>query len=722
MNINENTTNIMYKTLKKYFGYTEFRPLQEDIIKAILSHKDVFYLMPTGGGKSLCYQLPSVMQKGLTVVVSPLIALMKDQVDSLLDFGISAAYINSSLSFQEISAVRNKLQKKEIKILYVAPERLVLPQFFEFLKTLDISLFAIDEAHCISEWGHDFRPDYRKLVILKEDFPKIPLVALTATATPVVQDDIIKHLGMSDSLKFKASFNRHNLLYRILPKNNTYQHIRDYLEAHRNDSGIIYCNSRKQVDLIAGALQSDGFRALPYHAGMENHARSKTQEDFIKDNVEIIVATIAFGMGIDKPDVRFVIHYDLPKNLESYYQETGRAGRDNIQSDCLLYYSYGDRAKIEYFINQKEDRREREIAYNKLNELVHYCDSHLCRRKVMMEYFGETYEPDSCELCDNCLNHTEKRETFDGTVSAQKMLSCVYRLHQRFGTNYVIDVLKGSKSERVFHNGHQHLSTYGIGKDITKKQWQIYARELIQLGYLVVEGGQFPVLMLTKKARDVLFENEKVFLTTYKAPEKPELKAASQKIDNDLFARLRILRKRIADERNVPPYVIFHDKTLKELSVKMPVAWDQLSTIFGMGEAKLKRYGPRFLKEITAYIQETGAISNPLFNSTKKKKNVKTEFSTFELITEGFTIEEIAKDRNLTSDTIFTHIEKLILAGEEIRLEEFVVPEKQQIIQDAFDEIGLEALKPVKEHLGDDFSYGELRVVRAKTLAQRAID
>ena len=707
----------MLETLHKYFGYTEFRPLQEEIITAILAKKDAFVLMPTGGGKSLCYQLPSVLQDGLTVVVSPLIALMKDQVDSLRDFGIPAEFINSSLSYEQIEQVKKKLIASQVKLLYVAPERLVLPQFLEFIKLLQIGLFAIDEAHCISEWGHDFRPEYRQLVILRNKFPDIPLVGLTATATPIVQDDIIQQLKMKEPLKFKASFNRPNLFYNVLYKGDTFQQLLDYLHSHRKDSGIIYCFSRNAVENLAGALQREGFRALPYHAGLDGKQRTKNQDQFIKDNVEIIVATIAFGMGIDKPNVRFVIHYDMPKNLESYYQETGRSGRDGLKSDCILFFSYGDKSKIEYFIEQKADAREREVAYDKLHKLIHYAESHVCRRKVMLEYFGESYDVENCQHCDNCL---KQREKFDGTVIAQKLLSCVFRLKERFGMQYVIDVLKGAKSERIFHNRHQHLSTYGIGAEYTKKQWQVFARELIQQGYLNLEGGQYPMLKLAEKSHAVLFDGEKVFLTIYKEIEPRRVKDREIVADENLFERLRQLRKRIADERNVPPYIIFSDRTLKDMAAKIPTTWNQLQTVFGMGESKLKQHGPRFLKEIIAYAQQIGLELGERAYPVKKVSinKTRTEYATLDLLRQGLSVAEVASRRELTPLTIYNHIEQLILAGEDIILSKFVPVEKQQAIRKEFIRIGMEKLKPIKEVLGDDYSYEELQLVRANMVAE----
>lgn len=707
----------MLETLHKYFGYTEFRPLQEEIIKAILSKNDVFVLMPTGGGKSLCYQLPSILQDGLTVVVSPLIALMKDQVDSLKDFGIPAEFINSSLTYEQITEVKKKILSKQAKLLYVAPERLVLPQFLEFIDLLNISLFAIDEAHCISEWGHDFRPEYRQLVVLRNKFPHIPLVGLTATATPIVQDDIIEQLKMKEPLKFKASFNRANLFYQVLPKGDTYQQLINYLKSHPADSGIIYCQSRMSVEQLAAALNRDSFRALPYHAGMTGQERTRNQEAFIKDNAEIIVATIAFGMGIDKPNVRFVIHYDMPKNLESYYQETGRAGRDGLKSDCILFFSYGDKAKIEYFIEQKPDAREREVAYNKLHQLIHYAESHVCRRKILLEYFGETHSSENCQHCDNCL---KDRKTFDGTIIAQKLLSCVFRLRERFGMQYVIDVLKGAKSERIFHNQHQTLSTYGIGDEYTKQQWQAYMRELIQLGYLKIEGGQYPTLKLTEKSKNILFNGEKVNLTIYKEIKPMVVKDVDLKLDKNLFDQLRQLRKRIADERNVPPYVIFQDKTLKDMATRIPTTWSQLQNMFGMGESKLKRYGPRFLKEIIAYAQQIG---REIEQDTKpeKTKTAMTEYKTLELLLQGLFLNEVAQKRNIPIRTIYSHIERLILFGEDIILNNYITSERQQTIRKVFHSSGINNIEKVREQLGNEFPLEDLRLVRAKMIVEKRL-
>ncbi len=706
----------MLNTLQKYFGYKYFRPLQQEIIQSVIDKKDVFVLMPTGGGKSLCYQLPSVMQDGITVVVSPLISLMKDQVDSLLAVGIRAALINSTLSYDEINDVKKKLQQREVDLLYVAPERLRMSNFWAYIKTLDISLFAIDEAHCISEWGHDFRPEYRQLSILKSEFPKIPVVALTATATPMVQEDILRQLHLQDVQTYQASFNRENLKYRVLPKGDTYDILTEYLEVHSKESGIIYCFSRKSVENLTVNLQADGFNALPYHAGLDKTERTKNQDSFIREDTNIIVATIAFGMGIDKPNVRFVIHYDLPKNLEGYYQETGRAGRDGLPSDCILFYSWGDRMKIEYFIREKSDQKEQDVAYQKLQQMTDYCETQLCRRKVILNYFGESYHQKNCSGCDNCL--TERKE-FDGTKAAQKFLSCVVRVRERFGVNYVIDVLKGSKAERIFHNRHSNLSTYGIGQEFTKKQWQAIARELIQLGYLKQENEPYPIIRLTEKSKGVLFGNEKVFLTRYEEPEIAAEEKVPVTFHSELFDRLRQLRKRIAGEENVPPYIIFPDTTLNEMATYLPVTWDTLGRMTGVGEKKLKQYGPRFLRVIVGYCQEFNIEPAKLPSRTPKKKRQKrskSEYDTLNLLQQGHSIEEVAEIRDLSRGTIYAHIEQLILKGEAIILDRFIPSKRQRAIHKTIRKVGIDYLKPIKEKLGDDYSYEEIRLVRAKIM------
>jgi len=605
----------MLQTLNKYFGYDSFLPLQEEIIGDVLAGEDVLVLMPTGGGKSLMFQLPSLLVDGLTVVVSPLIALMKDQVDSLVANGMLAEFINSSLKYNEIDDAKNRLKKGEIKILYVAPERLMLSDFLKFLKSLKISLFAIDEAHCISEWGHDFRPEYSQLKSLKENFPAVPIIALTATATEKVQGDIVAQLDISKAKRYKASFLRNNLQIKIESKEKVYQQLLNFLKGHKKDSGIIYCQSRRQVDKLSYDLRQDGYMALPYHAGLTPEERSKNQERFIKDDADIIVATIAFGMGIDKPNVRYVIHFDLPKNIEGYYQEIGRAGRDGLRSDCILFFNYGDKAKHEHFIRQKEDSQEREIAHFKLKEMVDYCLGSICRHKALLQYFGEELDVPNCEACDICL---EPKETFDGTVAAQKVLSTVYRVNGRFGINHIIDILMGAKNKRILERGHDKLSTYGIGTEYSRSGWQAVVRELIGLGYLDLEGDQYPVLKLMLKSKPVLAGKEQVILTKPKIEisssktKKSDKIAAGGNVDNELFEILRVLRKELADKDGLPPYVIFHDATLKEMASRYPRTSEALQKISGVGEAKLLKYGEVFLKKINEYcsVKGVGALKS----------------------------------------------------------------------------------------------------------------
>jgi len=589
-----------YHALQKYFGYTTFLPLQEEVIQDILLKKDAFVLMPTGGGKSLCYQLPALLLDGVTIVVSPLIALMKDQVDALKVNGIAAAHINSSLSYDEMRNVKLDLAENMLSILYVAPERLMIPDFLSALKRLNVSLIAIDEAHCISEWGHDFRPGYRQLEVLKEHFPKVPLVALTATATSRVQEDITTQLKLSNPKTYKASFNRKNLFYQVKPKDNAYYQLLQYLKGRKNDSGIIYCYSRKSADELANKLQKEGYRALPYHAGLKSNLRTETQDKFIKDDVEIIVATVAFGMGIDKSNVRFVIHYDLPKNLETYYQETGRAGRDGEESDCIIFFSRSDMGKISYFIEQKEDETEKQIAYKKLRCMVAFCESGTCRRKILLEYFGETYNETNCGNCDTCL---DPKETIDGTIIAQKIVSCVSQIDERFGINYIADILYGSRIQKIIHNRHDTVAAHGTGKEYSKKQWQVFTRELVQLGYLKSEGDRYPIVKLTPDGNDILSGTKEVLLTKPEEKVKIIQKDVDGSFDHDLFEILRNLRKKLADDAGMPPYIIFHDSSLVEMATYFPRSRSDFRTISGVGEHKLEKYGELFLNEIINYCE-----------------------------------------------------------------------------------------------------------------------
>jgi ATP-dependent DNA helicase RecQ len=607
----------LLNALKKHFGYDQFRPLQQEIMHDALAGRDLFVLMPTGGGKSLCFQLPALMRDGLTIVVSPLIALMKDQVDALQTSGIPATYLNSTLDRKEAKARWRGLHRGRYRMLYVAPERLMLDAFLERALNWNIAQFAIDEAHCISEWGHDFRPEYRELKKLRKHLPDVPIMALTATATERVRADIIKELKLRDPRAYVASFNRPNLIYRVVPKTASYEQLVAFIRSRPNDSGIIYCASRKSTESLARNLNEDGVTAKPYHAGLTNAERTKHQDAFLRDDVRVITATIAFGMGINKPNVRFVVHYDLPKNLESYYQETGRAGRDGLPSECVLLFSPGDVAKQLHFIDEKAESEAR-IARAQLQQMVHYAETRECRRATLLEYFGETYpaKPDgvgdqtpslqvSCESCDNCL---QPRETFDGTVHAQKFLSCVYRIHARhgfgFGLGHVVDVLRGADTEAIRQRGHNELSTYGIGGELKRGEWQAIGRELLRLGLVECAPGKFATLSLTPAGLEALRKRIPIVLTKQIeiAEKATRRKPGAIECDEGLFARLRRLRRKLADERGVPAYIIFSDVSLREMARNYPTNSTAFRRIPGVGEQKLKDFGEAFLSEIRSHL------------------------------------------------------------------------------------------------------------------------
>jgi len=585
------------------FGYDEFRPLQREIIGNVLKKRDTLVIMPTGGGKSLCYQIPALIFKGLTIVVSPLISLMKDQVEQLTELGVPAVVLNSSLSNEEYSRNLERVKKNGVKLLYLAPEALLTPGILSMLSSLRVDCLAIDEAHCISEWGHDFRPEYRQLVGVRSRFPLATCVALTATATPRVQEDIKNNLKFDASNEFIASFNRENLFIQVTPKNNPTSQTIEFLRKYPDQSGIIYCFSRRQVDDLYETLKSRGYSVRPYHAGLSNTKRTQNQELFIRDDVQIIVATIAFGMGINKPNVRFVIHFDLPKNIETYYQEIGRAGRDGLRAHCLLLFSYADIQKIKYFINQKDDH-EQQVANIHLNSMLQFAETNGCRRIPLLTYFGEDYSTEKCDMCDNCLAGEKKR--VDITIPAQKFLSCVKRADEIFGANHIIDVLRGSQSKKVLKFGHTTLSTYGIGKEYSRKQWFHLARQFIQKG-LIVQDTKYGSLKLTEKAYDVLKGRELVFgiLEEEHFPDRKEKKKKYEyEHDHVLFEKLRKRRKELADKAGIPPYVIFPDKTLIEMAAFFPRSGESLLHIHGVGSVKYNKYGTIFMNIIDEYCQE----------------------------------------------------------------------------------------------------------------------
>ena len=600
-------THDLAALLQRTFGYSTFRPLQREIIDATLANQDVFALLPTGGGKSLCFQLPALARPGLTVVVSPLIALMKDQVDQLQASGVAATFLNSTLGEKEARARLSGLHRGQYKLLYAAPERLMLDGWVENLKTWNVSCIAIDEAHCVSEWGHDFRPEYRQLAKLRTALPGIPMMALTATATGRVRTDIIKHLKLHQPQTFVASFNRPNLTYRVIPKDQPAKQIIDFVRKREHESGIIYCASRATAERVAESLAGRGFSARAYHAGLTAEERGNNQEQFLRDDTRIICATIAFGMGINKPNVRWVIHHDLPKNIEGYYQETGRAGRDGLPGDCLLLFSGGDIAKQTHFLDEITNKQEQDIARAQLRQIVHYAESAGCRRVELLAYFGEKFPVDNCAACDNC---SEPRETYDGTLVAQKFLSCVYRIRQnsRFGVglNHVIEILVGAETEKIARWGHHQLSTYGIGKDVSRPTWTSVGRELMRLGYVGIDEGEYATLNVTESGMAVLRARTPITLT--KALDLPKAKRVTRRegdveCDEILFERLRTLRRKLADERSVPAYIIFGDTTLRAMARSYPDRVERMEGIAGMGEKKRAEFGEAFANEIFLFLQ-----------------------------------------------------------------------------------------------------------------------
>ncbi|OEU53439.1 MAG: ATP-dependent DNA helicase RecQ [Desulfuromonadales bacterium C00003096] len=590
------------ETLHSVFGYRSFRPFQQPIVEGLIAGKSAFVLMPTGGGKSICYQLPALHRDGTAIVVSPLISLMKDQVDALRVNGVRAAFYNSSLRSAEARQVLAQLHAGQLDLLYVAPERLMSEGFLERLRQLPVALFAIDEAHCVSQWGHDFRPEYVQLGNLRKLFPEVPLIALTATADAQTREEILQRLGLADAACFVAGFDRPNIRYTVVEKSKPARQLTDFLSRQQNQAGIVYALSRKRVEEVAKKLQQAGLSAAAYHAGLGDEERRRVQDAFLQDDLQVVVATVAFGMGIDKSNVRFVVHYDLPKNIESYYQETGRAGRDGLPAEALLLFGYGDIAISRGLIEQGRHQKQKRIDLHKLNAMVAFAEAQLCRRRVLLGYFGEQLAAD-CGNCDICL---DPPELYDATEDARKALSCVFRVGQRFGAGHVIDVLRGAQNQRIKQLGHDRLSTYGIGSDQGQEVWGSLLRQLIHLGYLEQDVGNYSILKLTAAARPLLRGEEVVRLARPRvrvaAAKKPARKGAAEfHPDPELFEALRALRKRLAERDQVPPFVVFSDATLAEMASVRPTDEAALLEINGVGGRKLERYGADFLDAIRAH-------------------------------------------------------------------------------------------------------------------------
>ncbi|MDX2272442.1 MAG: DNA helicase RecQ [Cyanobacteriota bacterium] len=779
--------------LKHYFGYDQFRSGQQQVMEQALQGRDVFVLMPTGAGKSLCYQLPALLTPGVTLVISPLIALMQDQVMALQNNGIAAAFLNSTLTPDEQRSCEQRLRRGEFRLLYLAPERLAQEDFWSLLTAIQqrqgIPRLVVDEAHCISEWGHDFRPDYRQLSQVRQRLGSLPVTALTATATERVQRDIEQQLELRDPFCWVSSFNRPNLYYGVQDKTpETDIQIIQCIRNLSSGTAIIYAGSRAGVEKLTQKLTAHGIQALPYHAGLTAEERQHNQTQFIRDQAQVMVATLAFGMGINKPDVRLVIHYDLPKNLESYYQESGRAGRDGLEAQCLLFYSHADRNKVEFWIQQKADPQEQRIARQQLCQVIDYATTRLCRRQIILNYFSDQLQEDNCRNCDNCCYPVALE---DRTIEAQKFLSCVYRCQERYGMNHIINVLRGSSDERVIKAKHDHLSTYGIGSDLSSVAWKNLGRFLLQQGFLQETNDGYSILTLTEKSWEVLRG-----IRTLEAPpiqplhsdklEKSNKKQQAISIQlsaaqQQLYQHLRTLRRQVADARSIPPYIIFSDRTLLEMAQRQPSHLNEFAQLHGVGDRKLEDYGGMFLKAIDDFLQRpspaissqsTGipkvtilstpkdglalpphpqvSATNGLTASTKRSMDLSvppggrdnqdqstlsssinsthptnsiklnpTWLETLTLHQQGLSVDAIANKRHLSKDTIYKHLTELLASEAEVNLDDLVSPARQrQIFRVIFQQKSYGSLTALREALGEDYSYEEIRLVRAALFGQ----
>ena len=717
------------EALKKHFGFDTFKGNQKAIIENVLAGKDTFVLMPTGGGKSLCYQLPSLMMEGTAIVVSPLIALMKNQVDAMRNFseedGI-AHFINSSLSKSAIDQVKNDILSGKTKLLYVAPESLTKEENVEFLRQVKISFYAVDEAHCISEWGHDFRPEYRRIRPIINEIGKRPLIALTATATPKVQHDIQKNLGMTDATVFKSSFNRVNLYYEVRPKTaNIDRDIIKFIKNNEGKSGIIYCLSRKKVEEFADILKANGIKALPYHAGMDSQVRSANQDAFLMEQVDVIVATIAFGMGIDKPDVRYVIHYDIPKSLEGYYRETGRAGRDGGEGKCIAFYSYKDLQKLEKFM-QGKPVAEQEIGKQLLLETAAYAETSVCRRKVLLHYFGEAYPEDNCGNCDNCLNPKKK-------VEAKELLSAVLEvistLKEKFKAEYIVNMLVGNETSEIQSYKHNELEIFASGQDQSEKTWNAVIRQALIAGYLTKDIENYGLLKITPKGKEFIKKPVSFKITEDnefedETEEVPVRGSASCAVDPVLYSMMKDLRKKLSKKLNVPPFVIFQDPSLEAMATTYPITLEELQNIPGVGAGKAKRYGAEFVELIKKHVEEN-EIERPedLRVRTVANKS-KLKVWIVQSIDRKVALDDIAVSKGLEFSELLDEIEAIVYSGTRINIDYFVndVMDEDHIedIYDYFKDSETDDLEEAIEELGGDYTEEEIRLIRIKFLSEMA--
>jgi ATP-dependent DNA helicase RecQ len=739
------TMNRAQSILKEVFGFETFWPLQEKIVAHILQKKDALVVMPTGGGKSLCYQIPGMIFDGLTIVVSPLISLMKDQVDQLREYGVPALFLNSTLSIEEYRANVLKLQKNHVRLLYLAPEALLAPRTLALLSALNVDCIAIDEAHCISEWGHDFRPEYRQLAAVRAAFPDAACVALTATATHRVREDIRQSLNIDDQSEYIGSFNRPNLFLEVAPKIEPLDQLLSLLKQYPNESGIIYCATRRQTDDLHSVLHRKGYSVRPYHAGLSEKERTDNQECFSRDDIRIIVATIAFGMGINKPNVRFVVHYDLPGSIDNYYQEIGRAGRDGLPAHCLLLFGYGDIQKVQFFIGQKTEPEQR-VANSLLSQLMGFAETELCRRVPLLNYFGETGVPDRCGMCDNCRLGEEEKDLADLTIPAQMFLSCVKRTGEFFGAGHVVDVLRGSNSQKVLKFGHETLSTYGIGKAYSAKQWRHLSRQFIQKRLLSYEY-EHGTLKLTPKGWEVLRGKDTVLgrleeIQKDKGGVLKQREEESGPYDSILFETLRKKRKELADQANLPPYTIFHDRTLREMALYYPRTREGLIALYGIGKRKLEEYADVFLDIIRSHCLEhqiperqEPAVNQPTRTSSSAPpaepapvppadSGKRRHLVIGERFNDGRTIEQLAGDFDIRPETVLKNLHQCLsedfpLGRDEFLMNSRLTEDQQKAVLLSFARLGTERLRPVFDDLNGEISYEELHLLRLSYLCRR---